>query len=199
MAHAAGGKVGRAMHMTTSRLVLRDLVESDRAAFVAYQVDPRYRRLYDFDEADGNRAHDLFDLFISWQQDQPRRNRQLGIFDRRSGRLCGVAGLRQAEQPEGTAVLGTELTPDDWGRYRLAIEVVSALIEHGFRDIGLCAIIGDTASGNKRVEKLAHWFGADIVARRDGPEWMAARGWLEVDWVLTREAWQQTGRRSRSR
>ena len=81
----------------------------------------------------------------------------------------------------------------------MAIEVVSALIEHGFRDIGLCAIIGDTASGNKRVEKLAHWFGADIVARRDGPEWMAARGWLEVDWVLTREAWERTGRRSRSR
>jgi hypothetical protein len=31
--------------------------------------------------------------------------------------------------------------------------------------------VGDTASGNNRVEKLARWFGADIVAQRPGPKW----------------------------
>jgi ribosomal-protein-alanine N-acetyltransferase len=180
------------MRLTTSRFLLRDLVERDRTAFVAYQRDPRYLRLYDLDKVDGSRVHDLFDLFISWQQDQPRRNYQLGIFDRPLGRLCGVAGLRQAGQPEGAAVLGLELTPDNWGRYRLAIEAASALIEHGFQEIGLRIIIGNAASGNMRVEKLARWFGAEIVARRSGPAWMAARGWSEVDWALTRDAWERT-------
>jgi ribosomal-protein-alanine N-acetyltransferase len=184
------------MRLTTSRFLLRDLVESDRAAFVAYQRDPRYLRLYDLDKADGSRVHDLFDLFISWQQDQPRRNYQLGIFDQPLGRLCGVAGLRQAGQLEGTAVLGLELAPDNWGRYRLAIEAASALIEHGFHEIGLRTIIGSTASGNTRVEKLARWFGAEIVARRYGPAWMGARGWSEVDWALTRDAWERTSPKS---
>ena len=62
------------MRLATSRFVLRDLCESDRPAFLAYQMDPRYRRLYGFDQADAQRAHDLFDLFVSWQAETPRLN-----------------------------------------------------------------------------------------------------------------------------
>jgi ribosomal-protein-alanine N-acetyltransferase len=133
---------------------------------------------------------------LAWQREEPRRNLQLGLFERDTGRLCGCAGLRRAGQDEATAVLGIELTPDDWGRYRLAIEAAGALVEHGFRDLDLHTIVGSTASGNRRVDRLAHWFGAEIVARRNGPEWMAARGWHEVDWALPREAWATSGRRS---
>lgn len=187
------------MLIQTPRCVLRDLMESDRAAFISYQMDPRYRGLYGFGDADERRAHELFDLFFAWRQENPRRNFQVGIFMRDTGRLCGCAGLRKADKEEGTAVLGIELTPDDWGRYRLAIEVASALIEHGFHELDLHIIVGDTASGNRRVERLARWFGADIIARRDGPEWMAARGWQEVDWALAREDWaKSTPRRYRS-
>lgn len=182
------------MHLHTPRLLLRDFIESDRAAFLAYQMDPRYRRLYDIDEADEQRAHRLFDMFMSWQRVEPRRNFQIGIFEQRTGRLCGCAGLRRMEQAERHAVLGIELTPDDWGRYRLAVEAAGALIDYGFRHLGLDTIVGDTASGNKRVEKLARWFGAEIVARRIGQDWMVARGWSEVRWALSRDAWARSGR-----
>jgi ribosomal-protein-alanine N-acetyltransferase len=117
------------MFIRTTRLLLRDFVPSDREAFVAYQIDPRHRRLYDIDDGEDQRAHDLFDLFVSWQQETPRQNFQVGIFERDSDRLCGCAGLRKAGASAGTAVLGIELTPDDWGRYRLAVEVVTALID----------------------------------------------------------------------
>ncbi|MDQ6869319.1 MAG: GNAT family N-acetyltransferase [Pseudomonadota bacterium] len=153
----------------TSRFVLRDFLESDRFAFISYQMDPRYLRLYDFDNTDYQRAQELFDRFITWQQDDPRQNTQVGIFERNTGRLCGSAGLRKAERDGGTAVLGIELTPDDWGRYRLAIEVATALIEHGFRDLNLHTIIGQTGSGNKRVERLARWFGAKHHSISDWP------------------------------
>jgi RimJ/RimL family protein N-acetyltransferase len=82
------------------------------------------------------------------------------------------------------------LAPDDWGRYRLAIEVAGALVEVGFRDLGLDVILGSTASGNKRVERLARWFGAEIISRRAGADWMEARGWVEVDWALPRSRWE---------
>jgi ribosomal-protein-alanine N-acetyltransferase len=184
-----------AMLLHTPRFVLRDLLEADRAAFVSYQMDPRYRRLYDLGDAGEQRAQELFNLFIAWQKESPRRNFQVGIFDLATGRLCGCAGFRKAGKDDGTAILGIELTPDDWGRYGVAIEVAGALVEYGFRDLDLTLILGEAASGNRRVEKLARWFGADIVARRDGPEWMAARGWQEVDWALTREEWTNSERR----
>ncbi|MGH6842497.1 MAG: hypothetical protein ACREDV_10470, partial [Methylocella sp.] len=44
---------------------------------------------------------------------EPRENFQVGVFDSVTGRLCGCAGLRKTGQPHDTAVLGSELTPDD--------------------------------------------------------------------------------------
>lgn len=183
------------MKLVTPRFLLRDFAEPDRRPFIDYQMDPRYRRLYEFND-DEARANELFDRFGAWRQQEPRQNLQVGIFDAKNSRLCGCAGLRKEYRSQGTAVLGIELTPDDWGRYGLAIEVASALIEYGFHTLDLDTIIGDTASGNSRVEKLARWFGARIIASRDGPDWMQARGWKEVDWSLSRDAWAASpGRR----
>ena len=179
-----------AMRIETPRFLLRDFSEADRKSFIDYQMDPRYQALYDWDDTAPGRATTLFDLFSVWRQQNPRQNFQVGIFERTSSRLCGCGGLRQASKPKGTAVFGLELTPDDWGRYGVAIEVACALIEHGFRSLKLHTITGDTASGNSRVEKLARWFGAAIVDRRDGPAWMSARGWKEVDWALSHDAWE---------
>jgi hypothetical protein len=103
------------MLVRMSRFTLRDFREADRQAFVAYQIDPRYRQLYRFGD-DHRRAHELFERFLSWQR-------------------------------------------------------------------------------HTRVERLARWFGAKIIARHDGPEWMAARGWSEVDWELRRDAWTSSPRR----
>lgn len=177
------------------RFLLRDFREADRDAFISYQHDPRYLHLYDFEPDDARRAENLFDLFLAWQGDEPRSNFQFGIFDRRNALLCGCAGLRKSN--DNVAVLGIELAPSEWGRFRLALDAAAALLEYGFGTLGLDTIIGDTSSGNNRVEKLARWFGARIVARRAGPEWMQARGWQEVEWALGREDWEKSGRRSR--
>ncbi len=184
----------RIVQIDTSRFVLRDFDASDRAPFVAYQVDPRYRRLYDLDEGHAAQASELFDTFLAWRDEEPRRNYQLGIFGRTDGRMCGCAGVRMTDIYERTAVLGIELAPDEWGRYRLALEVADALMTFGFEDLGLDLLIGTTASGNRRVERLAQWFGAEIGEQRTGPEWMQARGWVEVDWRLSRLNWERVTR-----
>ena len=184
------------MHIETPRFLLRDFSEADRQSFIDYQMDPRYQGLYDSVDAEAGRATTLFDLFSVWRQQNPRQNFQVGIFERTSSRLCGCAGLRQAGKSEGTAVFGLELTPNDWGRYGVAIEVAGALLEYGFNALRLHTITGDTARGNNRVEKLARWFGAAIVDSRDSPAWMKARGWKEVEWALSRDAWEASpGRR----
>lgn len=179
------------MDISTPRFLLRDFGEADRAGFVRYQMDPRYRRLYDLDDAHMSSANELFSLFLRWQEEVPRRNFQLGIVDKRSCHLCGSAGLRKERGPDDVAVLGIELSADNWGHFRLAVEVAEALIEFGFKELGLQTIVGDTASGNRRIEKLARWFGAELTDERPGPPWMERRGWKEVDWTLSRAQWQE--------
>lgn len=187
------------MELGTKRFTLRDYAPSDRSAFLAYQADPRYRALYDIAEGDDAHANRLFTLFLDWQAETPRRKFQLGIFERSTGRPCGCAGVRIRIDDPSVGVLGIELTPDDWGRYRAAIEVGEALAEFAFQELGLARIVSDTSSGNTRVAKIAKAFGAELVARRDGLGWMTARGWHEVDWAITHERWeavraQQAGR-----
>jgi RimJ/RimL family protein N-acetyltransferase len=187
----------RFMHIETRRFVLRDFSERDRQPFIDYQMDPRYRRLYDLSEADPARANTLFDLFGDWRCHNTRQNYQVGIFDRIDSILGGCAGLRRSGQAERAAVFGLELSPNNWGRFGMAVECSGALLEYGFLTLNLDQIIGTTASGNSRIEALALWFGASVVGRRHGTRWMKMRGWHEVDWALSRAAWEVSPGRHR--
>ncbi|WP_167561784.1 GNAT family N-acetyltransferase [Bosea lupini] len=179
------------MMLISRRYTLRDFTEEDRSAFVSYQDDPRYRELYDIATGDDEKAQSLFSMFLDWQLDRPRLNFQLGIFDKSSGKLCGCGGVRVKAEDRKVAVLGLELAPELWGRHKVAIEVGECLVRFGFETIGLDAFVSDTSSGNSRVIKIAKRYGAVQVAERPGPAWMEARGWKEVDWLLTRQQWNQ--------
>ncbi len=181
--------------LESKRFILRDFTPSDRAAFVAYQMDDRYRALYGTPDNDRTRASSnaLFDRFLAWQEEQPRRNFQVGIFDKSSGDLLGCVGLRGKDLPVDTAIFGIELSPSHWGRYRAAIEASTMMIAFGFRELDLASIMGVTASDNKRIARLADWFGAEVVAERhaseNSPEWTTECGTAKVDWSLKRTIW----------
>lgn len=170
------------------RVILREFAEHDRSDFIRYQTDERYRRLYDFD-SDLSRPNLLFDQFLTWRFETPRTNFQLGLFDAATADLLGCGGVREVAQ--GTGTLGLELAPDQWGRFRLAVDATVALLTLGFEVLQLETITGDTGTGNRRVEKLAQWFGAELINTREGPAWMQARGWREADWAINRDRWRQ--------
>ncbi len=46
-----------------------------------------------------------------------------------------------------------------------------------------------------RYQKLARWFGTEIVGSREGPEWMRLRGWHEVDWAISSQRWEHAAPR----
>jgi RimJ/RimL family protein N-acetyltransferase len=180
------------LEIITARLVLRDFSEADAPAFLAYHADPRYLAARGSDEAAPGHARELLDKFEHWRNEAPRRHYQLGVFERAAGgALVGCAGLREVERDRATAELGIELAPEHWGRYGLAVEIARALLDTGFARLGLREIRGVSTSGNARAARLARWFGAEVVATRQGPDWMRARGWAEVEWRIGRSAWQQ--------
>jgi [ribosomal protein S5]-alanine N-acetyltransferase len=168
---------------------VRDFVDRDRIAFVRYQNDLRYRELYDLTKDHFEQASETFSSFLQWQIETPRRNFQLAIIDPADGTLLGSAGIRGVSHGRGEA--GIELAPAHWGRYRLALDVIDAVLCFGFGRLELDAIFGWTASGNRRVERLVARFGATVGTRRAGPAWMRRRGWQEVEWVIRHDAWEK--------
>ena len=178
------------MEIPTKRFVLRDFVDADRSAFLAYHADPRARAFFGPDETDAASPAQLFATFRAWALERPRLNYQFAIAQRAEPRaLVGCCGLRRGGAAPGEAEFGIELAPDYWGRYAYAIEIGRALLDYGFTELGLTAISGSTVSANDRVQRLAEWFGAGVESVRPGPAWMEDRGWAEVDWRISRDRW----------
>jgi [ribosomal protein S5]-alanine N-acetyltransferase len=179
------------MEIVTRRFLLRDFIDSDRAPFLEYQADPRNLTFYNPEESSPDRAVHLFELFQAWAGEIPRRNYQLAIVPQQAPQtLLGCCGLRELAGKPGEMELGIELAPNYWGRYGYAIEVGRSLLDYGFKELNLVAISGSTISANARVERLAAWFGAEVVATLPGAAWMSARGWSEVTWRISRARWE---------
>ena len=180
------------MQVDTPRLILRDLVDADALAFVAYRSDPRFAGLYGPGTVDAgpDEARRLLITFERWRSESPRRNYQFGVFRRDApGALIGCCGVRTADTADGVGDLGIELAPDTWGRYAYAVEIIDALLAFAFDRLQLREICGAAVSANKRVARLAKWFGAEEGAPKPGPDWMRDRGWCETDWRITRTSW----------
>ncbi|UBF24339.1 GNAT family N-acetyltransferase [Kovacikia minuta CCNUW1] len=136
------------MEILTKRFILRDFVQKDEPAFLAYHADPRYAEFCSPEEVSPDFTHKLFQRFMQWATEVPRCNYQLAIVDRCDRELIGCAGLRLDSDAAGQAELGIELAPQYWGRYAYAIEIGKALIDFGFRDLGLEEIIGLSVNVN---------------------------------------------------
>lgn len=179
-----------AIEIITKRFLLRDFVEEDEPAFLDYHADPRYAEFCSSEEVKPDSTHQLFQRFMQWATEVPRRNYQLAIVDHRNLQLIGCGGLRQDGYAAEQAELGIELAPQYWGRYAYAIEVGKALIDFGFRDLGLEKIIGISVSANLRVSRLAERYGFQVIGTQPGSDWMHMRGWSQIEWQLTRESWR---------
>jgi [ribosomal protein S5]-alanine N-acetyltransferase len=185
------------MEITTRRFLIRDFIAGDQQAFLAYHTDHRYLAFCGPEEADPGHAQSLLRIFKLWAYERPRRNYQLAIIQRLEPQaLIGCCGLRGLGCEAGIAELSFELAPIYWGRFGYAIEVARALLVFGFGDWSLQEIRGITVSANTRIARLASWFGAEVIATRSGPAWMAAHGWSQTELRMTRERWERALSRS---
>ena len=180
------------MRIETERLVLRDFSLDDATALAACRADERYWRYYD-EEDDilaGARRH--VEMFVAWQQAEPRTHFQLAIMLKRSGRLIGDCGLRQrgelafGEAANNEGDIGYELDPAYWGQ-GYATEAVLAILAFGFGERGLHRIWTACSSENERSWRLMERIGM----RREGllkqNVWMKGRWWDTLVYAILRD------------
>jgi RimJ/RimL family protein N-acetyltransferase len=175
--------------LVTRRLLLRDFAETDLPALEAYQADPRYTEFWP-DSASAGRARELLTVFQQWAVECPRLNYQFAIVLLNGSReLIGSCGLRRQGMGDGTAEFGIEIAPLSWGR-GYAKEAANAMLRFGFGELGLHEVRGISVTENIRVASLVSRLGFTAVGNRAGPSWMAARGWSQTEWQLTRARWE---------
>lgn len=175
--------------LRTARLVLRDFQRADLAAYAELAGDPHTKRFHSEDEATPEKAEQLLNLFLAWAEEQPRQRFQLAI-TLPSGELLGSCGVRVTSASERQASFGCELAREYWGR-GYAEEGSRAVIDYGFRHLGLHRIYAETIAENEAAVRLAQKLGMRVEGVLRENRRFQGRWWsttvlavLESEWRL---------------
>jgi RimJ/RimL family protein N-acetyltransferase len=155
----------------TGRFLLREICEADRTAFLACQADASFSRFHSAAEHAASLDGRVFDLFLRWRAERPRRNVQLAVATRStpSGYL-GTVGLRTEGHGPADGEIGIELVPRLWGQ-GAATEILRAFIPWARVELGVSRLVAETAPGNLAAERLAAAAGLRIVGEDGKRHW----------------------------
>lgn len=182
------------MQLTTQRLVLREFMEQDFAAMLAYQSDARYLEYYPWTERRPEDVRRLLQLFLSYQQAQPRHKFQLAVTLKADQRLIGSCGLRTEAVDARQGDLGYELAPQYWGQ-GYATEAARAMLEFGFAELKLHRIWSWCIAANLPSARVLERLGMRQEGQLRDKEYFKGRWWdtrlyaiLESEWLASEPA-----------
>jgi RimJ/RimL family protein N-acetyltransferase len=178
------------MEFMNERILLREFAETDISALHAVHSDPRVLRFYPPELGTLEHARMLVDMFRQWASENPRQNFQFAIVDPKTDILLGSCGIRGKGCPPRLAEFGIGVHPDWWGK-GIAQEAAKTILRFGFSQLDLFEVHGVAVSHNEAVKKFVRRLGFSPGSPRRGDPWMTERGWSAVDWVITRETWNE--------
>jgi len=146
------------MLLTTERLLLRELTETDWHAVLAYQSDPRFLRFAPWTLRLQEDVERLVQDFIGWQHEQQRCKYQLAIVLQTTHLVIGTCGIRMATAHAQEAELGYELHPDSWG-HGYATEAVWRMLAFGFQTLRLQRVWAQCLAENRASVRVLERLG----------------------------------------
>jgi ribosomal-protein-alanine N-acetyltransferase len=145
------------MQLTTDRLILREIVEEDWNAVLAYQSDPLYLRYYAWTQRTEADVREFIGWFLANQQQQPRTRFQLAVVLKAEERLIGNCGVRINDVDLREGNIGYELDSRYWG-HGYATEAAREIVRFGFEELRLHRIwswcVAENAGSARVLEKV---------------------------------------------
>lgn len=135
------------MRLETPRLILREFQVGDWRATNRYESDPEVVLYQSFDVMSEAESRAYITKAIDEQRSPSRRVFDLAMILKESGELIGRIGLchTKPEYQEGT--IWYVMDRGHWGK-GLMTEAVHAMIEAGFKSLGMRRIIAETDPAN---------------------------------------------------
>jgi RimJ/RimL family protein N-acetyltransferase len=131
----------------TSRLLLRDLEESDWQAVHTYASDPEVVRYMDWGPNTKEDTTNFIQRSITGQKEDPRRDFSLAVVLRSDDGLIGGCGIYVSASSNREGWIGYCLNRQFWGQ-GYATETARALLGFGFDRLRLHRIFATSEPGN---------------------------------------------------
>jgi len=131
----------------TSRLLLRDLQESDWQAVHAYASDPEVVRYMEWGPNTEAETTNFIQQSIAGRNEEPRRNYTLAVVLKAENQLIGGCGIHVSAPDSREGWIGYCLNRRFWGQ-GYATETAKALLAFGFGHLNLHRIFATCDPGN---------------------------------------------------
>ncbi len=177
------------MQLTTERLVLRDFVESDWEAVLAYQQDPLYLRYYEWTSRTAEEVRAFMKRFLDQQRQVPRIKFQFAVTLKSSGQLIGNCGIRRDSPEAREADMGYELDPNHW-RKGYATEAAGAVLDFGFSSMDLQRVTAWCIADNVASARVLEKIGMKLEKRMRHHQYFKGRWWDTLWYAIRYEDWQ---------
>jgi len=177
------------MLLTTDRLILREFVERDWPAVLAYQTDPLYLRYYHWTERTEADVRAFVQMFLAQQQAQPRLKFQLAVILKAEEQLIGNCGIRLDEPDGHKANIGYELAPPYWGQ-GYATEAAQVIVAFGFSELRVHRIEADCIAENIGSVRVLEKLGMRREGHLRENEWIKNRWWDTFLYGLLVDEWR---------
>jgi RimJ/RimL family protein N-acetyltransferase len=182
--------------LTSTRLIVRRLRESDLAAFCHYRSDPEVARYQDwttFPEEDGVR------FFAEQALRHPDAEGiwfQIAIAHKETGAIVGDCGLRAIEGQPGQVELGFTLARGHWGK-GYATEALTRLLDYVFGERGKQRVIAVTDARNAPEARVLEQAGMRREGHFLGNIWFKGSWGDEYLYALLEQEWRASKSSSR--
>lgn len=143
------------MIIETERLILREYRADDLESVHRYASNPRVTTytLWGPNSPEETKAH--IDAMLEMQQQEPRTGYEFAATLKESGEMIGGVGIHKNGY---NGEVGYCFHPDYWGK-GYASESAAAMLELGFRQLGLHRIYATCRPGNKGSERVMQKLG----------------------------------------
>jgi RimJ/RimL family protein N-acetyltransferase len=178
------------MMLSSERLLLRELVESDWKAVLAYQSDPLYLQYYRWTHRTAGDVQSFLQTFIDQQQDLPRYCFQFAVVLRAGDELVGNCGIRKSVPSAREAEIGFEFDPAHWGR-GYAAESAGLLLAFGFEVLRVHRIWARCLAENRPASRVLERLGMRLEGRSRQSEWFKDRWWDTQLYGILEDEWRQ--------
>ena len=178
------------MELWTPRLRLREFVEEDWSAVLAYQQDPRYLRYYAWESRDEQSVRVFMQMFFRQQKQKPRIKFQLAVTLRETGQLIGNCGVRLDKPGSRVGDIGYEFSPDYW-RQGYATEAANEIVRFGFEELGLHRIWSWCIAENNGSWRVMEKLGMQREGLLRENEYFKGRWWDTLMYAILEDEWRE--------
>lgn len=174
--------------LESSRLLLRNLKESDWDDFFHYRSDPRTAQYQLWEPYDRQRSLEYILEYKESRPAVPGQWHQLGIVLKRDNRLIGDCAIKQHVVEPRIAEIGCSLSPH-YQHQGYACEAMTLLLDYYFSEAGLNRVTGIADSENRASIRLMERLGMRKEGHFIQSIWFKGKWGDECSYALLKNEW----------